>query len=86
MAQFLDDCSLEACHVMINKAAMGLVTEHTLYFQIGGAFPGSHGGPHMFRNKAVALYTKSTSLGRKRDSASCVQRKYGLLKEKQDDI
>ena len=32
----------------------------TLTFQ-NGAFPGSCGGPYIFRNKAVALHTESTS-------------------------
>ena len=57
---FLDDPEMEACHVMVKEAAVGIVGRKTLNFQ-NGAFPGSCGGPYMYRNKAVALHVDSVS-------------------------
>jgi hypothetical protein len=57
---FLDDPEFERCHVMQKEASVGIIGVKTLTFQ-NGAFPGSCGGPYMFRNKAVALHTESTS-------------------------
>ena len=41
-------------------ASVGLIGPKTLNFQ-NGAFPGSCGGPYMYRNKAVALHVDSVS-------------------------
>ena len=57
---FLDDSEMEACHVMVKEASVGIVGQKTLNFQ-NGAFPGSCGGPYMYRNKAVALHVDSVS-------------------------
>ena len=57
---FLDDTEMEACHVMVKEASVGIVGQKTLNFQ-NGAFPGSCGGPYMYRNKAVALHVDSVS-------------------------
>ena len=57
---FLDDPELETCHVMQKEASVGVIMSKTLTYQNGG-FPGSCGGPYMFRNKAVALHTESVS-------------------------
>jgi hypothetical protein len=57
---FLDDPEMEACHVMVKEASVGIVGRKTLNFQ-NGAFPGSCGGPYMYRNKAVALHVDSVS-------------------------
>ena len=57
---FLDDLEMEACHVMVKEASVGIVGRKTLNFQ-NGAFPGSCGGPYMYRNKAVALHVDSVS-------------------------
>ena len=45
---------------MVKEASVGIVGRKTLNFQ-NGAFPGSCGGPYMFRNKAVALHVDSVS-------------------------
>ena len=57
---FLEDIAMDTCHVMVKEASLGIIGEKTLSFQ-NGAFPGSCGGPYIFRNKAVALHTESTS-------------------------
>ena len=57
---FLDDPEMEACHVMVKESSVGIVGQKTLNFQ-NGAFPGSCGGPYMYRNKAVALHVDSVS-------------------------
>ena len=57
---FLEDPEMEACHVMVKEASVGIVGRKTLNFQ-NGAFPGSCGGPYMCRNKAVALHVDSVS-------------------------
>lgn len=57
---FVDDTAMDACHVMVKEASLGIISEKTLSYQ-NGAFPGSCGGPYIFRNKAVALHTESTS-------------------------
>ena len=57
---FLDDIAMETCHVMVKEASIGVIGAKTLSYQ-NGAFPGSCGGPYIFRNKAVALHTDSVS-------------------------
>lgn len=57
---FLDDPDMERCHVMRKEAPVEVIGGKSLTFQ-NGAFPGSCGGPYIFRNKAVALYTEFTS-------------------------
>lgn len=57
---FLDDADIDVCHVMVMEASVGLVSKKTINFQNGG-FPGSCGGPYIFRNKAVALHVDSVS-------------------------
>jgi hypothetical protein len=57
---FLDDDEIDACHVMVKEASVGIVGQKTLNYQ-NGAFPGSCGGPYIFRNKAVALHIDSVS-------------------------
>ena len=56
---FLDDPDLDRCHVMQKEASVGLIGVKSLTFQ-NGAFPVSCGGPYIFRNNAVALYTEFT--------------------------
>ena len=46
--------------MMVMEASVGIVNVKTLNFQNGG-FPGSCGGPYIFRNKAVALHVDSIS-------------------------
>ena len=55
---FLDYDEIDACHVMVKEASVGIVGQKTLNYQ-NGAFPGSCGGPYIFRNKAVALHVLS---------------------------
>ena len=43
---------------MVKEASVGLLGKKTINFQSGG-FPGSCGGPYVFRNKAVALHVDS---------------------------
>lgn len=57
---FTDDDDIEVCHVMVKEASVGLISGKHLNFQ-NGAFPGSCGGPYIFRNKAVALHADSVS-------------------------
>lgn len=57
---FLDDEETEVCHVMVKEASVGLVGKKVINFQ-NGAFPGSCGGPYIFRNKAIALHVDSVS-------------------------
>lgn len=57
---FLGDDTLETCHAIVKEASLGIIGQKTITFQ-NGAFPGSCGGPYIFRNKAVALHTESTS-------------------------
>jgi hypothetical protein len=57
---FLEDPEIDTCHVMVKKALVGIIGKKTLNFQNGG-FPGSCGGPYMYRNKAVALHVDSVS-------------------------
>jgi len=57
---FLDDPVFERCHVMKKEASVAMIGPKTLSYQ-NGAFPGSCGGPYIFRNKAVALHTESVS-------------------------
>ena len=57
---FLDDLEFDTCHVMQKEASVGVIGSKTLTYQNGG-FPGSCGGPYIFRNKAVALHTESVS-------------------------
>ena len=57
---FLDDAEMVRCHVMVKEASVGIVAAKTINFQNGG-YPGSCGGPYMFRNKAVALHVDSIS-------------------------
>ena len=45
---------------MQKEASVGVIGVKTLTFE-NGAFPGSCGGPYIFRNKAVALHTESAS-------------------------
>ena len=65
--QFLDDTEIEVCHVMVMEASVGLVGKKTINFQNGG-FPGSCGGPYVFRNKAIALHVDSVSTTKTADN------------------
>ena len=71
---FLDDPDLDRCHVMQKEASVGLIGVKSLTFQ-NGAFPVSCGGPYIFRNKTVALY----SYGVYKDHNNCRGYKGGSL-------
>ena len=57
---FLEDADMVRCHVMVKEASVGIVAAKTINFQ-NGAFPGSCGGPYVFRNKAIALHVDFVS-------------------------
>ena len=80
---FLEDVTLDACHVMVKEVFLGVIGEKTLSCQNGG-FPGSCGGPYIFRNKGVALHTESTSTTKSaqdiKEEATSLGRKRKLTK------
>ena len=72
---FLNHPDMDRCNVTQKEASVGLVLgTKSLTFQ-NGAFPVSCGGPYIFRNKTVALY----SYGVYKDHNNCRGYKGGSL-------
>ena len=59
---FLADDVTVRLHPMVKEAGVGIVNPLSICFQNGG-FPGSCGGPYIFRNKAIAMHVASINTG-----------------------
>ena len=59
---FLVDDATRRLHPMVKEAGVGTVNPLSICFQNGG-FPGSCGGPYIFRNKAIAMHIASINTG-----------------------